>query len=133
MANRNREAVIRDELVKQLKVTGQSVVAEYTLVVNRVKRQVRKVDIYSATNEHKHIYEVKQASRYHHAIGQLMASLALIKYKAQLAGVEEVPTMVVVLYGNRAELDKYTPECKLVLDSLAANYGIIIKLLTREG
>ena len=123
---KNREAVVRDELAATLRKDG------YVQVEKRVplnceggrRRQSRSIDIYAQIHKQSYIIEVKQASRYHHALGQLMAYLALCDKEAEL---------IMVLYGTPWELRCYGAEAKQVLTHLSSRYKMKITLKLEPG
>lgn len=126
MANRKREAEVRDRLAKELRDTGHyNVVTEYKIEADRSNRVNRYVDILCKVENHTFVVEVKQASRYHHAIGQAIASAMLLRAKTRTE-----PRMVVVLYGTLYELTTYEAEARLVLQQLEEAYGLHISFLT---
>lgn len=126
MANRRREADIRDKMVAELKPHCHTA-PEYHIRVNRKCNVRRAIDIVCQDKESGEVkvIEIKQASRYAHAIGQLLSYQALMHHTN--------PTLVLVIYGTPYELLTYEGECRKVLDNIREKYGIIISLLTEVG
>lgn len=126
MPNRKREAEVRDRLAQELRDSGHiNVVTEYKIEADRSNRVNRYVDILCRVEGHTFVVEIKQASRYHHAIGQAIASAMLLRAKTR-----KEPRMVVVLYGTLYELTTYEAEARLVLQQLESAYGLHISFLT---
>lgn len=131
VANRSREASIRDRIALEMLAT-KSKLPVFVQKERRIpissdggnRRYCRAIDIYAEIDNQKYIVEVKSAKVYHAGVGQLIAYQALHCSESKL---------VLVLYGTPLEVRQYAAECRLVLASLKRSNGLDIKLMIEIG